>query len=193
MHAFDALAEFAENFTQSISLAWNARRKAAFIGYHKKEMTMDNSNGATGATTTPADTARRIKEAAGQAIDRGRQAAMSKVQEGADRVRTTAYTTSEALRRAAVDVEQDNSLVGSGLRRVADLLESTTERLGTGDLNQIVDQLNGFARRQPALFIGASLALGFVIARLGKTALENASGQQSPMENEYAPDVTPGL
>lgn len=154
---------------------------------------MDNSNGAPGATSTPAESARRIKDAAGQVIDRGRQAAMSKVQEGAERARTTANTTSEALRRAAADVDQDNTLVGTGLRRVAEMIDQTSGRLGSGDLNQIVDGLNSFARRQPALFIGASLALGFVIARLGKTALESVGERQGLTDGEYSPDVTPGL
>jgi hypothetical protein len=58
--------------------------------------------------------------------------------------------------------------------------------------------VNSFARRQPALFLGASLAVGFVIARLGKTALENASETQGYPDGEYVPaitpsDVTPGL
>lgn len=158
---------------------------------------MDNSNGAPGATSTPAESARRIKEAATQVIDRGRQAAMSKVQEGAERARTTAQTTSDALRRAAADVEQENTLIGTGLRRVAEMIDQTSGRLGGGDLNQVVDGLNSFARRQPALFIGASLALGFVIARLGKTALEGVK-EQGALDDEYSPnlstpDVTPGI
>jgi hypothetical protein len=160
-------------------------------------MTMDNSNGAPGASSTPAESARRIKDAATQVIDRGREAAMSRVQQGAERARTTAQTTSEALRRAASDVEQDNTLIGTGLRRVADLIDETTGRIGGGDLNQVVDGLNNFARRQPALFIGASLALGFVIARLGKTAIESAVDHGLP-DGEYdaggsTPNVTPGL
>ena len=59
-------------------------------------------------------------------------------------------------------------------------------------------ELNDFARRQPALFLGASLALGFVIARLGRAAIESA-GQQGYADGEYVPitpetpDVTPGL
>jgi len=156
---------------------------------------MDNSNGAPGATSTPADSARRIKEAATQVIDRGRQAAMSKVHEGAERARSSAQNTCNALRRAADDIEQDTPLLGSGLRRAADWLEQTTGQLGQGEISRVVDGLNSFARRNPALFIGGSLALGFIIARLGKTALEGVSSQGQP-DGEYAsetPDVTPGL
>jgi hypothetical protein len=174
----------------------------AFIAHHKKEMTMDNSNGAPGAATTPADSARRVKEAATNVIDRGREAAMTKVQEtvnhGAERARTTVQSTSGALRRAADDLQDENAWIGTGLRKAADWLEQTTDQIGQGDINQVVDNLNSFARRQPALFLGASLAAGFVIARFGKTALEGVSRREfgSP-DREYnsglTTDGTPGL
>jgi hypothetical protein len=162
-------------------------RQVAFIGHHKKEMTMDNSNGAPGATTTPADSARRIKEAASHVIDRGREAAMQ-------RRRTNAIRWH--VRRAAADIEPDTPLLGSGLKRAADWLEEAAGHLGQGDLNRVVDNLNTFARRNPALFLGASLAAGFLIARLGKAAIESTVDHGLP-SGEYSPglttDGTPGL
>jgi hypothetical protein len=170
--------------------------QVAFIGHHKKEMTMDNSNGAPGATTTPADSARRIKEAASHVIDRGREAAMQRVHEGAERARSSAQNTTSALRRAAADIEPDTPLLGSGLKRAADWLEEAAGHLGQGDLNRVVDNLNTFARRNPALFLGASLAAGFLIARLGKAAIESTVDHGLP-SGEYSPglttDGTPGL
>lgn len=163
---------------------------------------MDNSNGAPG--TTPADAARRIKEAASHvkdaattAIDRGREAAVTKVQaavsEGADRARSSTESTSSALRRAAADLQDDNAWIGTGLRTAADYLEKAGGQLLDGDLNRVADNLNSFARRQPALFLGGSLALGFIIARLGKTALENSSEVQGYTDGEYVPPTTPGV
>lgn len=163
---------------------------------------MDNSNGAPGASSTPVESARRIKEAAASVIDRGREAAMSKVQEtvseGAERARTTAQSTSGALRRAADDLQDDNAWIGTGLRRAADWLEQTTSQIGQGDFNQVVENLNSFARRNPALFLGASLAAGFVIARLGKTAFEGAGQEQAATSDTFTnpgltTDGTPGL
>ncbi len=158
---------------------------------------MENSNGAPGASTTPADSARRIKDAATHAMERGRQAAMNRVHEGAERARSSAQNTTNALRRAAGDIEQDTPLLGEGLRRAADWLEQASGKLGEGDLNQVVENLNNFARRQPALFLGASLAAGFLIARLGKTALEGAGERQALPDGSYNPavttDGTPGL
>ncbi len=156
---------------------------------------MDNSNGAPGANTTPAESARRIKEAATHVVERGREAAMNRVHEGAERARSSAQNTTSALRRAALDVQDDAPMLGDGLQRAADWLERTAGQIGQGDLNRVVDNLNSFARRNPALFLGASLAAGFMIARLGKTALEGVGEQHGQADGELTmtPDVTPGL
>lgn len=160
---------------------------------------MDNSNGGPGASMTPADTARRIKETAAHVVDRSREAAMAKVQDtvsqGAERARSSVESTSGALRRAAEDLQDDNAWIGSGLRRAADFLDQAGGQIGQGDFNQLADSLNSFARRNPALFLGASLAAGFLIARLGKTALENVAEQQGLPDGAYTPttDVTSGL
>ena len=42
-----------------------------------------------------------------------------------------------------------------------------------------VSDLNAFARRNPAIFLGASVALGFALARVGKTAIERATEDNS--------------
>jgi hypothetical protein len=182
---------------QSVSRGRNTAGSVAFIGHQNKEMTMDDSTGAPGANTTPADSARRIKDAAATVIERGREAAMAKVQEkvheGAERARSSAQSTTSALRRAADDVEVDNALIGTGLRKAADLLEQATGHINGGDLSRTLDGLNTFARRQPALFLGASLALGFVLARLGKTAFEDVVDTPQRPDGALNPDVASGL
>ena len=53
--------------------------------------------------------------------------------------------------------------------------------------------LNAFARRNPALFLGASVALGFALARVGKTAIERAAdGESQEQYNPYS-NTMPGL
>lgn len=143
---------------------------------------MDNSDGIGGVSSTPADdAARRVKDAAGTvkdatrtALDRGKQMAEDAAVKGADRATSTAASTASALRRAAEDVDGDNRLIGSALRKGADTIERAAQSVQGGDISKVVDDLNGFARSQPALFLGASVALGFALARVGKTAIEQS-------------------
>ncbi len=143
---------------------------------------MDNSGG-IGVASTPESTKERVKDAAAtlkgvasSAVDRGKHLAGEAAEKGVDRATSIADSTSSALRRAADDVEGDNRMVGSALRKGAETIERAAQSLQGGDISRVVDDLNGFARRQPALFLGASVALGFALARVGKTAIEQSTG-----------------
>lgn len=135
---------------------------------------MDNPNGTPGASTTPADTARRLKDSATTVIDRTKQAAVGKAQEGVQQLASGVQSATSALRRVADDVEVDNGIIGAALRKSADSIDQATRAFSDGDLTRVVDDVNGFARRQPAVFLGLTFALGFALARVGKAALESS-------------------
>lgn len=135
---------------------------------------MDNSNGTPGASPTPADSARRLKETATTVVDRTKQAAVDKAQEGVQHLASGVQTATSALRRAADDINVDNSLIGAALRMSADSIDQATRAFSDGDISRVVDDVNGFARRQPAIFLGVTFALGFALARIGKAALESS-------------------
>jgi hypothetical protein len=157
---------------------------------------MENSDGMSGAPPAPADTARRVKDAAATVkdaartgLERGKQIASDAAVEGAQRAASAADATSSALRRAADDVEGDNRLIGTALRKGADTIERAAQALQGGDISRVVDDLNGFARRQPALFLGASVALGFALARVGKTAIEQGSADIADQALTPSPEI----
>ncbi len=135
---------------------------------------MENPNGATGANTASEESARRIKDSAKSALEQTRTAAEQKLQEGTQRLAGQVQTAASALHRAAGDVEQENGWLGIALHKTAEGLETATRSLQSGDVRSLVNELNGFARRQPAVFLGGALALGFVLARIGKTAFEGS-------------------
>ena len=157
---------------------------------------MDNSDG-IGGESTPGDTSQRVKDAAktvkdtaATALERGKQLLGDAATKGADRATSSAEATSSALRRAAADIEGDNRMIGTALRKGADTIERAAQSLQGGDLSRVVDDLNGFARRQPALFLGASVALGFALARVGKTALEeNTEGSTTARTSSPMPEI----
>lgn len=139
---------------------------------------METSNGAPGAQQgAPDDNARRVKDSVRSVVDQTREAANRKLDEGKHRVCDTMNSSASTLRRAADDVTQDNRWLGAALRKSAEGLESAARSIEGADLGSVVGDLNNFARRQPAVFLGASLALGFLLARLGKTAIEQGGGR----------------
>jgi hypothetical protein len=163
-----------------------------------KEQAMDDTTGGTGAET-PADAVRRVKDAASNVMDASKDAASRAAGKGADQARSSIDAVASSLHRVAADVEGENAWVGSALHKSAQSLERAAESLTGGDLNRAFESVNGFARRQPAIFLGVSIALGFALARVGKTAIENATdGQNDRAGNPYAGPsfsggYTPGL
>ena len=84
------------------------------------------------------------------------------------------HTTASRFRELAGQVEGDLPWLSGAFTKSAEGLDSVTNSLTRGDMSQTLKTLSDFARRQPAIFIGASVALGFALSRIGKTALESA-------------------
>jgi len=64
--------------------------------------------------------------------------------------------------------DEQHDAVAAVLERGADELERLTDTLRQRDLDDFLRDLEAFARRQPALFIGSSLAAGVLLARFAK-------------------------
>lgn len=154
---------------------------------------MDNRDG--DMPVTPEEAARRVKEAAADATQRVKEAAGSAVKDvkhaalhSAEDARAKAgdmgHTTASRFRELAGQVEGDLPWLSGAFSKSAEGLDSVTDSLTRGDMSQCLNSLSDFARRQPAIFLGASVALGFALARVGKTALEGA--QPSPQAGDPA-------
>lgn len=155
---------------------------------------MDDRNGET--PVTPEEAARHLKEAAGNAAKDVKHAAMSGVETARTQAGEMGATTASRLRELAGQVESDLPWLSGAFTKSAEGLDSVTGSLTRGDMSQTLNSLSDFARRQPALFIGASVALGFALSRVGKTAMEGVQGNaqakpepqpQADTEKSYAP------
>jgi hypothetical protein len=132
---------------------------------------METTTGGTSAAGST-DLKRRIKDSANAAVQRTKSVASEELQRGAGQVAQGAQSAASAMRKVADEIGSENSWLGGGLRSAASTLENSTQSLMGGDLDRLGRELNQFAHRQPAIFLGASLAIGFALARVAKTALE---------------------
>jgi hypothetical protein len=135
------------------------------------------------------DVKHAVKDAAGAVKDKTREAVEGAQARAADQTRSAAH----ALRDTADRLEGDLPWLDAGLRKAADGLEGLTSGLNKGNLQGAIDTVSDFARRQPAAFLGLSVALGFTLARVGKTAVEEvqearaADGAASDYREAVAP------
>jgi hypothetical protein len=103
------------------------------------------------------------------------------------------------LRTAGDQVrEQDKSGVADSVVGMADRLEGWSTSLREQDVDKLMEEARQVAQRQPALFVGGAVALGFLGARLLKSPpkqQDQSSGQASEetSTSESSADYTSGI
>jgi ElaB/YqjD/DUF883 family membrane-anchored ribosome-binding protein len=106
----------------------------------------------------------------------------------ADETRTAAHT----LRDTASNLNGELPWMKTALDKTADGFDQLTNALNRGDIGQCLNAVTDFARRQPALFMGLSVAAGFALARVGKTAIEEVQEHaQEPQREAIRESVAP--
>jgi hypothetical protein len=74
-----------------------------------------------------------------------------------------------ALRRAGTELGEQHGMSSRVVTTVADRLESFSRSLDGKDLDRVVRDVETFARRNPAAFLGGAVAVGFLAARFLKS------------------------
>ena len=92
-----------------------------------------------------------------------------------------------AVRRSGEQLEGHQDSIAHLVERGAAELKVLADTLRTNDLRSLMGNLEDLARRQPALFVGASLAAGFALTRVGRVVASGASSADLP----HAPDLSP--
>jgi hypothetical protein len=80
-----------------------------------------------------------------------------------------------AIRRAANEFDRDVPQAAQYMRLAADQIGTVSDAFRRRDLNQLVADVQGFARRQPTAFLGAAVVAGFAVVRFLKTSTAGAS------------------
>ena len=92
----------------------------------------------------------------------------------------------QAVHRSGEQLEGHQDWIAGLVERGADEIATLAKILRTNDLRSLMGNLEDLARRQPALFVGASLAAGFALARVGRVAASGASRADLP----HMPDLS---
>lgn len=98
-----------------------------------------------------------------------------------------------SMRQAAEQFERQSPLAASYIRKAAGQIESASDALRDGNINDLVQGVQRFARGQPTAFFGFALLAGFGVVRFLKSATtedaDGARGFDRPWEGS-APNAT---
>ena len=121
----------------------------------------------------------QVQEKASQVAGQVRQQATTQLDSTREQAGNTLEAITSAIRQTGRQLrEQDQGAIAQYTDVAADQVERFYGYLGSRNVNQIVGDVERFARREPALFLGAAFAVGLLAARFLKS-----SGQQAQNQN----------
>ena len=109
------------------------------------------------------------KDFADRATDRIKERVQDQAGMGADFVGNLA----ETMRRAAREFDNELPIAGSFIRKAASQVESVSDSVRNGDLQDLIAGAQSFARRQPTAFLGLAVLAGFGAVRFLKSSAAN--------------------
>jgi len=124
----------------------------------------------TRSDLSPRKVADRLKEEGKQRLERGKTSAADQVEQVAS-----------ALKSAGNELDAQSPLA-TYANQLADSIGRFGSRLRNGSIEDLANDMQLAARRNPALFVSGGLALGIVLARLVKAS---ATDSESLIEGDY--------
>lgn len=126
------------------------------------------------------DMKKTVNRAADEAVNSGREALdqaqgriRSLLEQQTGRAADQLGGVANALHKAAEQLNAENGgMVADYAEQAAGRVERVADMLRDATIDDIVGEVEGFARRQPEVFIGAAFAAGFLVARFIKSSGE---------------------
>jgi len=120
---------------------------------------------------TVGQVADQAQQAAGQVVDQAREQVSSRLVDQKDRAADGLTSVAQALRQASQQLRgQDQQAVTDYVETAASQVERISNYLKQNDLGGLIGDVEQFARRQPALFLGGTFVLGLLGARFLKSS-----------------------
>lgn len=118
------------------------------------------------------------QQAAGQVATQAKQQVQSVFSSQQSQITQTLQAVHDGLHQTGETLRQQNQSAAAGaVDKLADGLNGVSTYVGQRDLGQLVDDVEGVARRNSALFLGGAFALGVLAARFLKSSTPQTYSQ----------------
>src|SRR5918911_4191915 len=112
----------------------------------------------------------QAQQKAGEQVESGLARGKSRAAEALGGVAQSLRLSSQHLR------DQNQEGTGRYVEKAAQQVERLSSYLQNRDVGEVIDEVEDFARRQPALFLGGAFALGLLGARFLKSSRRGEAG-----------------
>ena len=128
----------------------------------------------------------QAQDAVGQMVGQVQEQATARLSGQLGRAAEGLSSLSQAMRSTGGQLREQDQATGAAYAEwVAEQTERAAGYLHGKDLDLLVEDVEAFARRQPALFVGGAFALGLLAARFLKSSGRGGSGRTGRGEATY--------
>lgn len=117
------------------------------------------------------DTARQTMTQATQTAKQQANRQLDNVSDGLEQVAQTLHQAGDSLR------ENNQGAIATYVDKAAGQIERASTYVRVRSVDDIVEDVQSYARREPMMTIGVALGVGFLAARLLKASMGRATGQ----------------
>ena len=118
-----------------------------------------------------ADLGRKATQGARDVATQAQSQARNRIERGKQDAATTLSSVATSLLQSGLNLRDDQQeMAGEYVERAARQIERAANYVQNADLREVVTEVEDFARRRPALFIGSAFAAGLLAARFLKTS-----------------------
>lgn len=128
----------------------------------------------------------QAKEKVTQVADQAQQKAKSQLAGRKDQVADNMDNVANVLRHTSEQLQGQNAgMVGEYVVKAANKLSDVSRYVRQNDIDQLLHEVEGFARREPAIALGSAFAIGVIAARFLKSSNQrrSTSGYRGQYEN----------
>ncbi len=142
--------------------------------------------GADQLTDKAGQVADQAKAVVGDTAGKVRDQALSQIDAQKGRATDALSNISQAVRKTGDHLrEQDQASIAQYADAAAEQLDRFSTYLNNRDIGQMSTELQHFARRQPAIFLGGALVAGLIAARFLKSSSQQAQNYGGQMSSDY--------
>jgi hypothetical protein len=121
-----------------------------------------------------ADLGRKATQGARDVAGQAQSQARNRIERGKQDAATTLTSVATTLLNSGLQLrDEQQEMAGEYVERAARQIERAANYVQNADLREIVDEVEDFARRRPAVFIGSAFAAGLLAARFLKSSRTN--------------------
>src|SRR3954464_6198183 len=127
-------------------------------------------SGSYSGTSATEEVRTKAQDTATNLVDQAQQVASSQANSQMTRAASMLDTVAQSIQSSSQSMREQQPQIASVADQAAQRVEQASDYLRQHDFKDVVSEVEGYARREPMIFLGAAFAIGFVAARFMKAS-----------------------